>query len=307
MVDKPKKTPGGGTLDGVEQWELTDAANQKARTWIGDKVARNRAEAQNAGEKEADIVAIHGGRLKERVHIRRLLEWLQQERGIFRGRGADLGAGSGLCTAVISRFSEVDLISAIDYSDDFVEFTMPKVFEALGADQDKIERVRGDFNNLEMPDDSLDFVVELGGFHHSEDIDRTLTEMHRVLKPGGTAVLIEHSNADYKSEADLERMLDRRKPGVDENGNQVLTDITRRSLGIHEYRFSDWVSMLERHGFKVEVPGIWNFHYRTSAKLWKVPKVRGIATLIYYIRLGLFSTWKSGLRKTNCVFLATKI
>jgi ubiquinone/menaquinone biosynthesis C-methylase UbiE len=184
---------------------------------------------------------------------------------------------------------------------------MPKVFEALGADQSKINRVVGDFNNLEMPDGSLDFVVELGGFHHSEDIDRTLSELHRVLKVGGTAVLIETSNPDWMSNADLERLLDKRKFVVNEAGERVLGDVTRRSLGIHEYRFSDWVSMLEKHGFEIEVPGIWDFHYRISARLWRIPKVRGVAALIYYLRLGLFSHWRRGLRKTNCIFLATKV
>ncbi len=47
-------------------------------------------------------------------------------------------------------------------------------------------------NILQAPfeDESFDFVVSLGCLHHTGDLPRALREVHRVLKPGGLAVVM---------------------------------------------------------------------------------------------------------------------
>ena len=42
---------------------------------------------------------------------------------------------------------------------------------------------------LPLADDSIDFVYSSGVLHHTPDIEVTLREAHRVLKPGGTAMI----------------------------------------------------------------------------------------------------------------------
>ena len=45
---------------------------------------------------------------------------------------------------------------------------------------------------LEAPfaDDSFDFVVSLGCLHHTGDLPRAIREVHRILRPGGTAIVM---------------------------------------------------------------------------------------------------------------------
>lgn len=49
---------------------------------------------------------------------------------------------------------------------------------------------QGDAENLPFPDDCFDFVYSNGVLHHSQNTDRCIAEVHRVLKPGGKAVLM---------------------------------------------------------------------------------------------------------------------
>lgn len=48
-----------------------------------------------------------------------------------------------------------------------------------------------DGRNFPLPGDSLDAVVLAYVLHHTEDIKAILREMHRVLRPGGMAVIYE--------------------------------------------------------------------------------------------------------------------
>jgi SAM-dependent methyltransferase len=53
---------------------------------------------------------------------------------------------------------------------------------------------------LEMPfaDASFDFVVSIGCFHHTGDVQRCFDETYRVLAPGGSAVLMVYNKFSYR-------------------------------------------------------------------------------------------------------------
>jgi ubiquinone/menaquinone biosynthesis C-methylase UbiE len=50
--------------------------------------------------------------------------------------------------------------------------------------------VQGDAENLPFPDSSFDFVYSHGVLHHTPDTPRAIREVHRVLSPGGRAVIM---------------------------------------------------------------------------------------------------------------------
>lgn len=103
----------------------------------------------------------------------------------YVGVGAEIGAGTGMYTAILSKIPTVRKIYAIEYSRECIENLTPLVFEKMGADTSKIVRILGSFNKMEFADDSIDFLFGLGSLHHSEDLSVTAKECYRVLKPGG--------------------------------------------------------------------------------------------------------------------------
>ena len=54
---------------------------------------------------------------------------------------------------------------------------------------EKFDRVQCDMNELPFVDDCFDMVYSYASMHHSEDLERTIFECFRVLKPGGVLVL----------------------------------------------------------------------------------------------------------------------
>ena len=84
-----------------------------------------------------------------------------------------------------------DKIIGIDISEGMLEIGKKKM-RARGLEQ-KIELQTGDSENLTFPDNYFDAVIVSFGVRNFENLERGLSEMHRVLKPGGTAVVLEFS------------------------------------------------------------------------------------------------------------------
>jgi len=52
------------------------------------------------------------------------------------------------------------------------------------------ETLQGDFLNNNFNDNTFDYVISIGCFHHTGNISRCIDEAYRILKPGGTAILM---------------------------------------------------------------------------------------------------------------------
>lgn len=58
--------------------------------------------------------------------------------------------------------------------------------------------VCGDLLKNEFPDNSFDFVVSIGCFHHTGDIPGCVGETYRILKPGGVAVVMIYNRFSFR-------------------------------------------------------------------------------------------------------------
>lgn len=68
--------------------------------------------------------------------------------------------------------------------------------ERLGLEGLTAEVLQGNAEALPFPDESFDHVYSWGVLHHSPDTPQAVREVHRVLRPGGTAtVMIYHRHA----------------------------------------------------------------------------------------------------------------
>ena len=57
--------------------------------------------------------------------------------------------------------------------------------------------IEGSMLQCPMESDSLDFVVSIGCFHHTGDVQRCVDETYRVLKPGGRAFIMVYNRFSY--------------------------------------------------------------------------------------------------------------
>lgn len=127
--------------------------------------SREVAELQNRGPTDED------GRspwIRDRIH-RSLVDWVGEE-GIRPHHVLAAGSGTGaLLRRVAIRFPDAELRGV-----------------------DICERLPGDYERLPFADESFDLVVSVIGFQHWRSRPEGLSEIRRVLRPGGRVFVADH-------------------------------------------------------------------------------------------------------------------
>ena len=113
---------------------------------------------------------------------------------------ADIAAGSCWLAGKLSRLPRVQRVYAQDLSQGFLERVGIRVFLDQGGDPSKLTFVASDFNDMPLPDRSLDAAFLFAAIHHSLSPIPTLREVLRCLKPGGTLFIHESPVAQLRLE-----------------------------------------------------------------------------------------------------------
>ena len=106
-------------------------------------------------------------------------------------RVLEVGCGLGTDGAQFARAGAV--YTGVDLTDAAV---------GLARRRFELEGLRGEFRvadaeRLDFPDASFDIVYSHGVFHHTPDTERAVREVHRVLMPGGRAVVMLYHRDSY--------------------------------------------------------------------------------------------------------------
>ncbi|MEC4115011.1 bifunctional demethylmenaquinone methyltransferase/2-methoxy-6-polyprenyl-1,4-benzoquinol methylase UbiE [Myroides pelagicus] len=102
----------------------------------------------------------------------------------------DIATGTGDLAILLSK-SNAHKITGLDLSAGMLEVGRQKV-KALNLDK-RIELVQGDSENLPFDDNSFDAITVGFGIRNFETLEKGLSEILRVLKPGGIFVILETS------------------------------------------------------------------------------------------------------------------
>lgn len=111
--------------------------------------------------------------LADRIAIRRLLPRRMD-------KFADIGGGYGRLADEYLKRAKHPIIF------DFSKTELKQAKDTFGA---KITTKSGDVYNLPFKDGELDALMMIRVTHHLKEVDKVFAELHRVLKPGGVAVI----------------------------------------------------------------------------------------------------------------------
>lgn len=98
----------------------------------------------------------------------------------------DIGCGNGRYTVALHNLG-FKSVTGVDWSPMNIE-DAEKRMKALKLDG--IRYVTGNVLEVPLPDNSFDFVLSNGVLHHTENPDKGVKEMMRVLKPGGIGMIM---------------------------------------------------------------------------------------------------------------------
>ena len=104
----------------------------------------------------------------------------------------DVGAGTCLLSARLSRLPAVDAVYALDLSERFLTSTGARILRHFEADERKMTFVASDFNEIPIETASIDAAFIFAAIHHSLAPIKTLQEVGRIVRPGGTIFILEN-------------------------------------------------------------------------------------------------------------------
>lgn len=168
-----------------------------------------------------------------------------------KGIGLELGAGCAAISVELARdIREIEKIFAVEIVPEIVEMAQTSLIRIAGV-QNRVIPVLGDFDNLKVEDESIDWIIEFDSLHHSFDLERTAKESYRVLKEGGTLIAIDR--AHWNTSRERMRSLENEpysKEFLLTRGWDPNTKITRADNGEHEHLVSDYQKHFLKAGFK---------------------------------------------------------
>jgi len=103
----------------------------------------------------------------------------------------DVATGTADVAIMTTSLLDPDKITGIDISDGMLEIGRAKI-KKQGL-ENTIELINGDSEAIIFPDDSFDAVTVAFGVRNFEHLEKGLSEIKRVLKPGGKLVVLEFS------------------------------------------------------------------------------------------------------------------
>jgi ArsR family transcriptional regulator len=127
----------------------------------------------------------------DRFHLTALAAFAQSDWTI-----GDLGCGTGQVSAALAPF--VAHVVAVDASAAMLQAAKKRLHEF-----DNVDLRRGDLEALPIDDARLDAATMMLVLHHVPDPGRALTEVARVLKPGGRLIVVDmlpHDRESYRQQ-----------------------------------------------------------------------------------------------------------
>jgi len=103
----------------------------------------------------------------------------------------DVATGTGDVAILAEKMLHPVKITGIDISEGMLDIGRKKI-QKLGL-QNKIELLKGDSETMNLADNSFDAITVAFGVRNFQNLENGLTEMLRVLKPGGKLVVLEFS------------------------------------------------------------------------------------------------------------------
>lgn len=196
----------------------------------------------------------------------------------LEGRGIDIAAGTLWAVPTLLAQPGVEHVHCLEYSRHRLLAIGPVMLEHYDVRPDQVTLALGSFYDLHLPDATLDFAFLSQALHHADDPAALLAELHRVLRPGGVALIVGEHRLDRSAYARyavraagrvLPDSLRRRLPGGAVDVRFTLrpsgSDLEPPDplLGDHTYTRPEYARMFAEAGFDVAQPQRPGAHYQS--------------------------------------------
>lgn len=218
----------------------------------------------------------------------KLLDGIRYQKGI---RAVDIGFGAGFpLTELAMRLGKDSRIFGIDPWEAAVDRAEKKI-DFYGIQN--VEIIRGVAENIPVSDQSIDLIVSNNGLNNVADLDQSLSECARIIKPGGQFIQTMNLN-DTMLEfySVMEKVLTDLKL-------EICLDSMRNQIYNKRKPLDQYLEQIKSHGFSIDSVSQDKFEYKF---------VDGTTMLNhYFIRLAFIDGWKDIVPKDKQVEVFERI
>ena len=147
----------------------------------------------------------------------------------------DAGCGQGVVAVYLAKNFDVKVtgVTLVD-----LEVKKAQKLAAYNSVSDKTNFVTGDYHKLDFDDDTFDCVYAIETLSHAYNIEQALSEIWRVLKPGGRFVAAEYE-FDFNADSHSREI------------NEVADYVSKHASihGIRDFNKGNFVSLLQKNNF----------------------------------------------------------
>lgn len=170
----------------------------------------------------------------------------------------EVGSGRGGGTSYVARYRQPRTMTGLDLAPRAVAFCQRR------HRADNLKFLEGDAEQLPFPDESFDAVINVESSHCYPSFDRFLSEVSRVLRPGGAFLF-----TDMRPPHQVAEMRDKLRSVFTVAEEECITPGVSNSLKIHSERHN---AMISAHVPKILQPMIRGFAAVEGSDLFEALK-----------------------------------
>ena len=212
-----------------EYYNSDDADNFYFRIWGGEDI--------HIGLYESDNDSIFNASRKTVDTMLSMCEELNE-----KSRVIDLGSGYGGSARYISK-AKGSRVTCINISE--VENKRNREKNKSESLQDKIEVIDGTFETVPVEDGTYDLVWSQDAILHSGNREKVISEVSRILKPGGIFIFTDPMQKEGVEKDKLQNVLNRIH--LDSLGSYEFYEITAKKYGLSKVSRTDYSNQLVNH------------------------------------------------------------
>lgn len=169
----------------------------------------------------------------------------------LHGNILDMAAGTCWLSAILSQNEKINRIDAVEFSLHRIEKLAPITIEAMNGHSTKINRILGSFYDIHRNAEYYDSIVLSQAFHHAQYPLKLFHECDRVLKRGGTIIMIgEHIITPMLILKNIIKSFLNGRPIFSVHS---LFYHHNDPLGDHHYHLSDYEFLFFSYGYSLKI------------------------------------------------------
>ena len=186
------------------------------------------------------------GKIMNRVHYKLHCWGLEYVSIATDATVLDVGCGGGVTIKEMAKKATNGKLYGIDYSNDMVELTR-KTNKQL-VEKGQVELVQGTVSSLPYPNDMFDLVTAFETTYFWPNLIDDLKEVKRVLKPGGTLLIVNEVYIHEKFERRNVRMnnLVEMQLHTPKGYNEFLVEAGYAGIDINDRPERNWIAAVAK-------------------------------------------------------------